>query len=51
MQLEDYFEFLSPDDIRIRGHRIGVDNVLEYYLQRSTPEKILEHLTARSPHP
>lgn len=43
MQLEDYFEFLSPDDIRIKGHRIGVDNVLEYYLQGSTPEQILEH--------
>jgi hypothetical protein len=23
MQLEDYFDFLSPDDIRIKGHRIG----------------------------
>ena len=33
MQLEDYFEFLSPDDIRIKGHRIGVDNVLDYYLE------------------
>jgi uncharacterized protein (DUF433 family) len=43
MRLEDYFEFLSPDDIRIRGHRIGIDNVLEYYLQGSTPEQILEH--------
>lgn len=43
MQLEDYFEFLSPDDIRIKGHRVGIDNVLEYYLQGSTPEQILEH--------
>lgn len=23
--LEDYFEFLDPDDIRIKGHRIGID--------------------------
>lgn len=23
-RLEDYFEFLSPDDIRIKGHRIGM---------------------------
>ena len=31
--LEDYFEFLSPDDIRIKGHRIGIDDVISYYLQ------------------
>jgi hypothetical protein len=29
MQLEDYFEFLDPDDIRIKGHRIGIDNVIK----------------------
>lgn len=40
MQLEDYFDFLSPDDIRIKGHRIGVDNVLEYYLEGYSPEEI-----------
>jgi hypothetical protein len=33
MKLEDYFDFLSPDDIRLKGHRIGIDNVLAYYLQ------------------
>lgn len=27
-RLEDYFEFLSDDDIRIKGHRIGIDNVM-----------------------
>ncbi len=32
-RLEDYFEFLSPDDIRIKGHRIGIDDVIDYYLQ------------------
>ena len=30
MQLKDYFEFLGPDDIRIKGHRIGIDDVLYY---------------------
>jgi hypothetical protein len=30
MQLEDYFEFLDPDDIRIKGHRIGSDDVIKY---------------------
>jgi len=43
MQLEDYFEFLDPDDIRIKGHRIGIDNVLDYYFQGCTPEEIIEH--------
>ncbi|NET91497.1 MAG: DUF433 domain-containing protein [Kamptonema sp. SIO1D9] len=40
MQLEDYFNFLSPDDIRIKGHRLGIDNVLEYFLDGYTPEEI-----------
>jgi hypothetical protein len=31
MQLEDYFDFLSPTDIRLKGHRIGIDTVLSYY--------------------
>lgn len=44
MQLEDYFEFLDPDDIRIKGHRIGIDNVINYYLQGYSPEQILEEL-------
>ncbi|MGH2415620.1 MAG: DUF433 domain-containing protein [Brasilonema sp.] len=44
MQLEDYFEFLDPDDIRIKGHRIGIDNVIDYYLQGYSPEQILEEL-------
>jgi uncharacterized protein (DUF433 family) len=43
MLLEDYFEFLNPDDIRIKGHRIGIDNVIEYHLQGCTPEAIQEH--------
>jgi uncharacterized protein (DUF433 family) len=41
MQLEDYFDFLAPDDIRIRGHRIGIESVLYEYIHRSrTPEQI-----------
>lgn len=44
MQLEDYFEFLEPDDIRIKGHRIGIDDVIDYYLQGYSPEQILVEL-------
>jgi uncharacterized protein (DUF433 family) len=46
--LEDYFEFLSPDDIRIKGHRIGIDNVIDYYLAGCTPEQIREHFPSLS---
>ncbi len=43
MQLEDYFDFLAPDDIRIKGHRIGIETVLYDYLFRErTPEEIVE---------
>ncbi|MEH2433577.1 MAG: DUF433 domain-containing protein [Nostoc sp.] len=44
MQLEDYFEFIDPDDIRIKGHRISIDNVIQYYLQGYSPEQIIEEL-------
>ena len=42
--LEEYFEFYSPDDIRIKGHRIGIDTVLHYYLNGYRPEEILVEL-------
>lgn len=42
--LEDYLEFLSADDIRIKGHRIGIDDVIDYYLQGYSPEQILVEL-------
>lgn len=43
MQLEDYFDFLAPDDIRIKGSRIGIESVLYEYIHRAqTPEQIAE---------
>ncbi len=44
MQLEDYLEFLDQDDIRIKGHRIGIDDVIDYYLKGYSPEQILAEL-------
>ena len=32
MELEDYFSFLTPDDIRVKGTRIGIETVLDDYL-------------------
>jgi uncharacterized protein (DUF433 family) len=41
MQLEDYFAFLAPDDIRIKGSRIGIESVLYEYIHREqSPEAI-----------
>jgi uncharacterized protein (DUF433 family) len=34
MQLEDYFDFLAPDDIRIKGSRVGIESVLYEYIHR-----------------
>jgi uncharacterized protein (DUF433 family) len=41
MQLEDYFNFLDPYDIRLKGSRIGIESVLyEYIFREQTPEDI-----------
>ena len=33
MQLEDYFDFLAPDDIRLKGTRLGIETILTDYLE------------------
>jgi uncharacterized protein (DUF433 family) len=46
MLLEDYFDFLARDDIRIRGHRIGIETILYEYIHRArTPEEIQREYT------
>ena len=40
MHLEDYFDFSSPDVIRIKGHRIGIEHILELYKEGYSPEMI-----------
>jgi uncharacterized protein (DUF433 family) len=43
MQLEDYFNFLTPNDIRLKGSRIGIETILnEYIYQHHSPETIAE---------
>jgi uncharacterized protein (DUF433 family) len=49
MQIEDYFDFLGPDDIRIKGHRIGIESVLYEYLHNErTAEEIAERFPTLS---
>ena len=40
MQLEDYFDFISPDEIRIRGTRVGIKAILAEYKDGALPEEI-----------
>lgn len=43
MQLEDYFEFLGPEEIKIKGHRIWMEHVLYEYIHRAmTVEELAE---------
>ncbi len=49
MLLEDYFDFLAPNDIRIKGHRVGIESVLYEYLHRGrTPEEIVRRFPSLS---
>ena len=43
MQPDDYFDFLAPDDIRIKGHRIGIESVLYEYIFREQPPDAIVH--------
>ncbi len=40
MKLEDYMDFLDPLDIRVKGTRIGLDDVVYAYRQGMTPDEI-----------
>ena len=49
MQIEDYFNFLAPDDIRLKGSRIGIETIFYEYIYRSrTPEEIAQTYTSLS---
>ena len=46
MQLEEYFDFLDPYDIRIKGHRIGIETILFDYINKAmTAEEIAQKWT------
>jgi uncharacterized protein (DUF433 family) len=47
MRLEDFFDFLADDDIRIKGSRIGIETILyEYIYREQTPETIQKHFSS-----
>lgn len=43
-QITDYFNFLTPDDIRVKGTRIGIETILYEYIDRGcTAEEIVQN--------
>lgn len=46
MNLDTYFDILAPDDIRIKGSRIGIESVLYEYVHRG---QTAEAIAARFP--
>ncbi len=45
MELESYFDFTEYGEIRIKGHRIYLEDVLHEYLKGMGPEQLLAHFT------
>ena len=43
MKLEDYFDFQRDDDIRLKGSRIGIENVLFEYVYREQTAEAIQH--------
>lgn len=41
MLLEEFFDFQATDDIRLKGHRIGIETILLDYRDGLTPEEIV----------
>lgn len=40
MQIEDYFDYIGPNAIRLKGRRVGIEHLLHYYLAGYTVEEI-----------
>jgi uncharacterized protein (DUF433 family) len=41
---ENYLIFVSPDEIRLKGHRIWLEHIVAYFEQNKTDEEILAEL-------
>lgn len=38
--VNDYLEIVSADDIRVKGHRIGLEHIVQRYHEGYSPEQI-----------
>jgi hypothetical protein len=43
MELENYFEFINNEYIRVSGTRVGIETILRDYQQGASPEEIVIH--------
>ena len=43
MELTSIFEFIDPETIRIKGTRVGIEIVIEKFLEGASPKNIQEH--------
>ncbi len=41
MRLEDYLDFQGPDVIRLKGHRLGLEHIVERFHDGYSPEEIM----------
>ncbi len=41
MRLEDYFDFFAPDDIRLKGTRVGIETILYDYIHRAQAPEVI----------
>jgi len=41
MNIEEYFEHIAPNDIRIRGTRVGIESVLYEFIHREQPPEAI----------
>ena len=48
MQLEDSFDFLEPDVIRLKGHRIGLEHIVGRFNDGYSAEMIVHELPSLS---
>ncbi len=42
MELEQYFDFIGPDEIKLKGHRIGIEHIVELFNLGHSPEQIAQ---------
>jgi uncharacterized protein (DUF433 family) len=40
MELEQYFDFVADDAIRLKGTRVGIETVVRDYQEGASPEEI-----------
>ncbi len=48
MQLEDYLDFSDPDAIRIKGHRLGIEHLINLFNEGYSPEEMTQHYAGLS---